>query len=356
MKPGISTFIFFVICIVSTAQQNIQQQACIAFWNVENLYDTINDPAIDDEEFLPESKKTWNSERYYAKLHQLASVISKIGEGSATGMPAILGLAEVENKHVLEDLINQPELNKQKFSIIYHDGPDKRGVDVGLLYQPAFFKPAHTVTYQLHIENDSSFATREQLVVSGKFYNENIAVIVAHWPSRRGGAEESAFKRAAAADLGKHIIDSILQSDPAVKIIYMGDLNDNPNDNSVQNHLKAGKEHANTAQLYNPMLAIFESGKGTLEYNKEWFLFDQTILSSNWFTSSNTSITFAAAFIYSRPDLFEQEGKYKGTPFRTYAGTKYLGGFSDHLPVYFLVDVPAKKAGSKKCRKKKAGH
>lgn len=349
---GLASFGFVPLFV--QAQQpktSVSGTVSIAFWNVENLYDTINDPLKDDEEFLPNGKNMWNTEKYYQKLKNLSSVIAKLGDPLLKQAPAIIGLAEIENKTVLQDLVKQDLLKKNNYQIIHYDGPDKRGVDVALLYNPEYFKLFATKRYTLTLKNDTSFATREQLVVSGKLMGEEIYFIVAHWPSRRGGAESN-DKRIEAANLGRRIVDSLFKINTQASIIYMGDLNDDPKDESVSKVMNCATDRNSIqkGQLFNPMFAMHQGETGTLSYKQAWNLFDQTLLSAP-LLNSQSKIRFVQSFIFNDEMVREQEGKFKGEPFRTYAGSKYLGGYSDHFAVYTILTITQK---SKQINQKKA--
>ncbi len=335
----IQAFIFFIFIgiISSPAQQNERKQkaVCIAFYNVENLFDTIDDPFTDDEEFLPEGVNQWNSSKYLLKLNHLAEVISHIGDDYVNGGPAILGLSEIENRRVLEDLIKMPELSKQGYAIVHFDSPDNRGVDVALLYKYHIFKVSSARTFPLKMPNRPDFDTRVQLVVSGTIDGEMLHFIVNHWPSRFQGPEY----RAAAASLTRRLVDSLQNLYPQAKVIVMGDLNDDPTDPSVSIILnaKGEKKEVHPGDLYNPMWKLFKNGVGSLAYRDNWNLFDQIILTYPLINQENNGFKFYTARVFNKKFLFNKEGQYKGYPFRTFAGGAYQGGYSDHLPVYVIL-------------------
>jgi hypothetical protein len=312
--------------------------AYVGFWNVENLYDTIDDPNKNDEEFLPSGPNKWNSERYFIKLDRLAQVISEMGERSPDG-PVVLGLAEIENISVLKDLALRPAIKSRNYIPILVDGPDRRGVDVALMYQPKYFKPVQTKSYTLKIAGDSAFASRDQLVVSGDLLGERFHFIVAHWPSRRGGEKRSRPLRIAAAHLGRKILDSIMTAEPGAKIIYMGDLNDDPINESVKSAIQGMASTVDTTgtAMFNPMFEMHAKGQGSLAYNDIWNLFDQTLVSPELLKKDYTSFRYSGAKVFDKPYLHQQEGKFKGYPWRTYVGSTYMGGYADHFPVYVLL-------------------
>jgi len=312
--------------------------ACIGFYNVENLYDTINQPN-NDEEFLPESPKKWNTEKYFKKLENLSTVISQLGIDATPDGLSILGLAEVENRGVLEDLVKTEKLKNRNYQIVHYDGPDKRGVDVALLYNPKHFIVENSVSYTLKIPGKEDFFTRDQLLVSGRLAGEKIHIIVCHWPSRRGGEKRSRPLREAAADLTRHIADSIFKIEPLAKIIIMGDLNDDPTNSSVKKHIKTvAKTHEVREDLFfNPMEELYNKGIGTLAWRDSWNLFDQIILSYSLTKCHYETFCYYGAKVFNKPFVRQEEGNFKGYPFRTFAGGTYTGGYSDHFAVYVIL-------------------
>jgi len=314
---------------------------CIGFYNLENLFDTISDPdttKILQEEFTPKGKSGWTSARYHEKLNHMSKVISELGLEATPDGVAMLGVAEVENRTVLEDLLKTDALKNRNYEIVHYDSPDRRGIDVGFIYNPAYFKVTSSKSISLR-SIDTTFYTRDQLLVNGYLNGELIHIIVAHWPSRSGGEKKSKPRREAAANLGRIIIDSILAIEPNAKIFYMGDLNDDPTDSSVKNHLKtvAQKEETPKEVLFNPFESYFKKGIGTLAYNDAWNLFDQIMVSSALTGLDYSSYQFYKATIFSKPYLINDSGQYKGYPHRTFAGGAYVGGYSDHFPVYLLL-------------------
>jgi len=328
-------FINLVFSVQGLAQKGMLQPIAIAFYNLENLYDTINDPNVDDEEFLPQSPLKWTNTRYRHKLVNQARVIASIGNEETGSGPAIIGLAEVENRQVLEDLIHTPPLDKSGYAIIHFDSPDQRGIDVALLYNPRLFKPLSTTSNRLKVSFDSAFRTRDQLVVTGKLAGKTLSVIVNHWPSRRSKTEY----RAAAARLTKHLCDSLMQHFEKASIVVMGDLNDDPADSSVSKVLgaRASVDELGSRDLYNPMWQLLTTGTGSLQYRGVWNLFDQIIVSEAMVNPVGPSWKFLKAGVFKADYMFEQQGKYAGCPLRTFAGKNYLGGYSDHLPAYIIL-------------------
>jgi predicted extracellular nuclease len=342
LLPFLLVFVFF-IPDQAVSQGGKGKLITVGFYNLENLYDTIDDPATDDQEFTPAGSGKWNSERYRIKLQHLAEAIRLVGSDSLPGDPVIMGLAEVENKQVVEDLISTPQLKGVGYKIIHYDSPDKRGIDVALIYRPAIFKVTGSKTVPLRIEGKPDFFTRDILVVSGSLEHQPMVILVNHWPSRSKGEKESEPLRNAAADLCRSVVDSIKKLQPEAGIIIMGDFNDDPVNESLMNHLATKVQQAGlkTGDLYNPMWAMFENDGGTLAYKGKWNLFDQIIVSVSLVEKKKKRYSFYKAGVVKNNLLLEQDGDYAGYPFRTYAGSKYLGGFSDHLPVYiYLVRNP----------------
>ena len=314
----------------------------IAFYNLENLFDYENDSITFDDDRTPEGKDHWTKETYEAKLMNMAKVISEIGEDITSTSPALIGVSEIENRRVLEDLLNQETLVNKDYGIVHFDSPDRRGIDVALLYQKKLFTPTNYKAYELIIYDDQDRSkriyTRDQLLVSGMLDGEKINVIVNHWPSRSGGEERSRPKRIKAAELNKHIIDSLFSEDPYAKIITMGDLNDDPVSPSIKDVLKTKgtRENMKLKELYNPMEDMYKKGMGTLAYRDAWNLFDQIIISAELTKKDYTSYRFYKAGIFNKNYLATPRGQYKGYPFRSFVNG-YTGGYSDHFPVYIYL-------------------
>ena len=315
----------------------------IAFYNLENLFDFEDDPVTFDDDRTPDGKDHWTEKLYTAKLKNMAKVISEIGADVTGDTPTIIGVCEIENRRVLEDLVNQEPLLKKEYGIIHFDSPDRRGIDVALLYQKKLFTPTHYKAFPLFIyaENDMTkrIYTRDQLLVSGMLDGEKINLLVNHWPSRSGGEARSRPKRIKAAQLNKNIIDSLFVDNPYAKIITMGDLNDDPTNPSVKEHLKTVESAKNVQlkQLYNPMEAMFKKGLGTLAWRDSWNLFDQIIISTELLKTDYSSYRFYQAGIYNKSYLANPRGRYKGYPYRSFGNGTFTGGYSDHFPVYLYL-------------------
>lgn len=314
----------------------------IAFYNLENLFDTENDPDKFDEASPIMEIKANREEIYKKKVHNMARVIADIGSDVTNNSPAIIGVSEVENIKVMEDVVNDPLLLKKDYGIVHYDSPDARGIDVGLLYQKSLFTPTTTSKHELKIYDDLTrkrVYTRDQLLVTGKLDGEMIHVIVNHWPSRRGGEARSRPKRVAAAKLNKRIIDSLQSIDPYAKIFILGDLNDDPTNASVKEVLKAKSDMKDVELkgIYNPMENLAKKGLGSNAYRDAWSLFDQIMFTKPLLERDFSSFRFYKAGIYNKQYLTNKKGRYKGYPKRSFADGNFTDGFSDHFPVYVYV-------------------
>lgn len=314
--------------------------ACIAFYNLENLFDTLDSPDTDDLEFTPKGSNLYNSKVYWDKQQRLAKVISEIGTEYTPDGAAILGVSEIENIVVLEDLVRQPALAQRGYKIIHQDSRDGRGVDVALLYQSKYFTPEQVFYYPLMTSeaNEETKYSRDILFASGKLNGDPIIISVNHWPSRRGGEQTTAHLRNAAAAYNRHYLDSMATHHQITKSMVMGDLNDDPVNISVRKYLRSEKstDGLGPNDMYNPFEAFYKKGLGTTAYKDAWSLFDQIILSSQLATST-TGYRYHKAGVFNPPYLTQKSGDFKGYPQRTYANGVYAGGYSDHFPVYVLL-------------------
>lgn len=315
----------------------------VAFYNLENLFDTINNNGKYDLEFSPEGAKKWDSEKYHAKLNNMAQAIASLATEVTPLGPAIIGVSEIENRSVLDDLVKNEQIKEWQLQVIHHDSPDRRGIDVGLLYNPYYFEPLHVTNHTLVIDGDSTFRTRDQMCVTGLLSGEKVSVIVNHWPSRLGGEQRSSHLREAAAALSKHIADSVWNVDPNQAVIIMGDLNDDPFNKSCSKILGAKKERKKVDEhgFFNPFWKTLDKGIGSLAYRGVWNLFDQIIISGNTLGGKQTGLNYLSHRVHNKDFLTQQDGKYRGYPLRTFSGVKFLNGYSDHYPtiVYFLKEI-----------------
>lgn len=313
----------------------------IGFYNLENLFDTINDPSLrNNDEFTPTGTNKWGTMKYNAKLKNMSYAISKIGVTKYTpdGV-AILGVSEIENRSVLEDLVKQPSIVDRNLQIIHHDGPDRRGVDCALLYNPKYFTVTSWKSIPFKIADRPTFRSRDQLLVTGILAGEEIHILVNHWPSRYGGEVSSRPLRVAAAELSKSIADSLLAINPDAKIVIMGDLNDDPTNVSCAKILNAKRNITEVEKggLYNTMWPIFAKGNGSLGYQDTWCLYDQIIISYDWLGKDYSTLKFVKPEVFNKDFLTEQAGKRKGYPMRTHASGVWRNGYSDHYPTLIYV-------------------
>ncbi|WP_424492574.1 endonuclease/exonuclease/phosphatase family protein [Salinimicrobium sp. GXAS 041] len=344
MKPcqtcGVFLLLFlFKLSVFSQEKKDFQIQT-IAFYNLENLYDTEDDPVTYDDDRTPQGKDNWTEEIYRDKLQKMAFAIRNIGSNMVRNPPVLLGVCEVENRKVLEDLINEPHLKDFNYGIVHYDSPDRRGIDVALLYLKNAFSPLHSKAHELFIfEDGKRVYTRDQLVVTGLLEGEEIHLIVNHWPSRSGGTAASSPKRIEAAKLNLKIIDSLQRKDPYAKIISMGDFNDDPTDKSLKKTLRAKMSigDVNLKEMYNPMAAIFSRGIGSSAYRDGWNLFDQILISQPFLKDDYETYRFFKAGVGNATYLTTSTGQYKGYPFRSFGYGGYTGGYSDHFPVYIYL-------------------
>ena len=331
----LSLLFFFNLCF--SQEKEKFQVALVGFYNLENLYDTINQDYVDDQEFTPEGTRRYTGQIYWDKLSKLDRVLSDLGTDHSIDGPAILGVAEIENRSVLRDLCRQEGLKSRNYQIVHYDSKDARGVDVGLLYNPKYFKVLKSEKIFVDLSEFGDGKTRDILYVKGLFLGEELHVMVGHWPSRRGGEEASMARRCKAAQVMRQKSDSVFMENPNANIIAMGDLNDDPVSPSLTDCLKARgtKEEAKDGVFFNPFMDYFNKGIGTLAYNDAWNLFDQIVISPG-LVDPNSNLRYSGGFIFSRKYMVSQDGPYRGYPFRTYSGDIYSGGYSDHFPTYLV--------------------
>ena len=316
----------------------------VAFYNLENLFDTINDTSKNDEASPIMELNTNRSKVYWDKIDKLAEVISQLGEEKAKTGPAILGVSEIENKQVLEDLVNSERLKKMRYGIIHFDSPDKRGIDVALLYQQRYFKPVHyeAVNPNIFSENKKVY-TRDILRVSGYLDDELVHVIVNHWPSRRGGEAKSSPLREKAAYKVTQIIEKIREEDKNAKVMIMGDFNDDPMNKSFKDVLKTKSEEEDVKKgdIYNPYESMFAKGLNTTAYRDNLSLFDQILFTSPLLNKKGrkdfSTYKMFKSGIFNKRFMVQNKGRYKGYPFRSFSNGQYTGGYSDHYPVYIYL-------------------
>lgn len=334
--------VYFSFSCFSQSKEKQYKIKTIAFYNLENLFDTINDVTKNDEASPIMQLKANRGKVYLDKINKLASVIARIGEEKTKTSPTIIGVCEVENRSVLEDLINTTYLREKKYGIIHYNSPDKRGIDVALLYQKKFFKPVFHKNYNPKLyKNNKKVHTRDQLLVSGYLDDELIHVIVNHWPSKRGGISSIPLREKAAYQNTK-IITQIREKHPEAKIFIMGDFNDNPIERSFKKVLKtkATKKNINKGDIYNPYELFFKKGLNTGVHRDKINLFDQILVSSSLVEKGDNNFSefkMYQAHIFNKRFLMNKKGKYKGYPKRSFSYGTYTGGYSDHFPVFMYL-------------------
>lgn len=339
--------LFLVGTIVAQAQEKRYNVYAVGFYNLENLFDTQHDEGKNDYEYLPDGHNRWTEMKYQHKLKNMSRVLSEMGTDLLPNIGcSVIGVSEVENANCLRDLCDQEPLKKRNFQFVHIEGPDKRGVDCALLYNPKFFKvrDVKLVPYVYDLEKDKDRATRGFLTVSGTLADEHVTIIVCHWPSR--GA--SSHYRELAGRQVRVVKDSLVNDDPDVKVFVMGDMNDDPTDKSMTVELgcKAEINEVGPGNMYNPWYnTLVKKGTGTLMFQGSWNLFDQIVMTPNLLAQKGkadySTLKFRKNEIFRRDYLFQKEGRYKGNTLRTHAGGVWLDGYSDHLPtlVYLMKEA-----------------
>lgn len=333
--------LFSNICLDTIGQESKRNFKIhtVAFYNLENLFDTINDINKNDEASPIMEIKFNRSKIYKKKVSNMARVISQIGLEVTKRPPSIVGICEVENRKVVEDLIADEKLNSHNYGIVHYDSPDNRGIDVGMIYNKDVFSVKNSNSHEVYITDNNSSKrrnTRDQLVVSGHLDGELMHFIVNHWPSR--GADET--KRIAAAEVNNSIIDSLRGKYENPKIITMGDFNDDPFDKSIKKILGAKKDMNDMTDedLYNPFETILvDEGVGSNAYRDKWQLFDQIILSKPFLKKNYKDYQLYKAGVFNKSFLINKKGKFKGYPYRSFSYGTFTGGYSDHLPPYIYL-------------------
>ncbi len=314
-------------------RKSTAQLYTIAFYNLENLFDTENNEHTLDDDFTPTGFKQWTIERYESKCKKLARTILDIGKQENKHPPVLVGISEVENQHVIRDLTTTKPLDTLHYRYVHYESPDERGIDTALLYNPKYFKVISSEALPLIVDNlnGDRDTTRDVLYVKGALNNEIVHVFVNHWPSRRDGGDVTEYKRLVAAKLIKDKMKEIGAIEAHPNFLVMGDFNDDPTSKSIQRLLQ-------DTTLYNPMERLhLPKQRGSANYKNTWSLFDQILISHNFLNFEKGTHSFSKADIFDNAFLREKSGKYKGNPHRTYAGRKYLGGYSDHFPVYVIL-------------------
>lgn len=341
-RKSILVFLFFAISLTVYAQTKPYK---IVFYNLENFFDTVNDPEVLDDEFTPEGPKKWTQDKYDKKLHNMERVFFDIAAINKD-YPVVIGVSEVENRNVLEDIVAAPKLASANYRIVHHDSPEARGVDVAFFYRADVFKLEGEKAIRTIIPSLPNFKTRDILTMWGKIDGEDFLFMVGHWPSRLGGKEASEYKRIAVGEQMRSIADSVKQIRPDVKVVLMGDFNDDPTDPSITQGLgaKLKVKELQKGDYYAPYASMLKAGYGTLAYGDAWNIFDNIVVTENLVNDTTDKLKIQKApgskfygNIFKRHYMVQKEGQYKGYPLRTYVGNNFQGGYSDHFPVYIYI-------------------
>lgn len=341
MKTPLLLFVLVLVCAVGNAQEKKYKVGIVASYNLQNLFDTIDDPKKNDDDYTPNGVNHYTGIEYREKVKRLADVLEEIGTDISPDGFSLMAVEEVENAKVLQDLINQPVLAGRHLRIVHFDGPDERGLDPALIYNPKYFTIKHSEPLFVRLVNGDGTPhyTRDVLWVNGLYNGEMIHLFINHWPSRMDGENAGSGARAAAAAVCKRVIDSLMHITPLTKVIVMGDLNDDPVALSVTKVLGARSDMSKLVpgELYNPWVDLYSNELGTVYYNESWGLFDQMLFSTAFLNKSQKGFYFHAVHIFNKPYLLNKSGKLKGFPMGNYEGNIFVGGYSDHLPTYGIL-------------------
>ena len=344
------------LLLPATAFAQRDRSYVIGFYNLENLFDTYHDEGKNDYEYLPDGANQWTEVKYEKKLHNMASVIRAMHDDNKV-WHAVLGVSEIENRHVLEDLVSMPEIAEADFQIVHYDGPDRRGVDVALFYRPSVFKVLESksipytfegseVEFEMTPEEQADFRTRDILMVRGLLGGEMFAFFVAHLPSRNGG--KGGDLRSRGGEIMYRESMRLMEQYPGIKIVAMGDMNDNPTDPSMAYYMRGKEkiEEVGETDFFSPFLSMLKAGYGSLAYQGEWNIYDILVVNSNLAHPAKGTLGIIPIVknrfygrVFHKPFMTQQEGQYKGTPFRTSSGGAFIGGYSDHYPTYIVVST-----------------
>lgn len=352
-------FTAFIACLLLSNAlanaQNAKQNYVIGFYNLENLFDIYDDPAKNDEQFLPDGSNKWTEAKYNHKLKNMAHVIAEMARANGR-WHTILGISEIENRLVIEDLLNQEEMKASNYQIVHYDGPDRRGVDVALLYNPKQFKLLDSqslpyvfikggqLEYSLNSKEQDNFRTRDILMVRGTIDGEMFAFFVTHLPSRVGG--KGADLRSGGAMIIYQYARALMRQYKGIKIVVMGDMNDDPTDDSMAKWLHGKEKIADMKEndFFNPYWSMLKAGFGSLCYQGVWSIYDQELVNYNLANAPEGTLKIQPigrngyyGYIFKRPFMTTQKGQYKGYPFRTFSGGAFIGGYSDHYPTFIVV-------------------
>lgn len=354
MKRSFIVAALLILMSLSASAQKTQQNYVIGFYNLENLFDIYDDPVKNDNEFLPEGKNKWTQAKYEKKLHNMAKVIRSMADNNKR-WHTILGISEIENRLVIEDLVSQPEIADANYEIVHYDSPDRRGVDVALLYKPDQFTylDSESIPFDFNSDIDFSdtdtsyFKTRDILMVHGLIAGEHFAFYVAHLPSRVGG--KGGNLRSRGAEIIYNHSREMEAKYPGIKIVAMGDMNDNPTDDSMAKYLHGQErlENVTPTEFYSPYISMLKAGYGSLCYQGVWSIYDLELVNYNLAHAPNGGLKIQPVtknhgkeyygVVFKRPWMTTQKGQYKGYPFRTFSNGAFVGGYSDHYPTYIVI-------------------
>lgn len=357
MKKILNVILLIVLTAsLLSAQTDRSRKIFVAgFYNLENLFDTYDDPAKNDAEFLPDGANQWTEVKYQKKLHNMATVIKSMAQTNGR-FHTLLGVSEVENRLVLEDLVSQPEIAAANYQIVHYDGPDMRGVDVALLYRPDNFEfidsesipfdfNSSRIEFAMDGPDRVNFKTRDILMVHGLLDGEEFAVYVAHLPSRIGG--KGWDLRSRGAEIIYEHACMMMEKHPGIKIIVMGDMNDNPTDRSMTEfmHGKENPQDVGKSDFFSPFLSMLKAGYGSLAYQGTWNIYDIIMVNEALLNAPDGGLKIRPVgkkgfygVVYKKQFMITQTGQYKGTPFRTFSNGSFIGGYSDHFPTYIVLE------------------
>lgn len=350
-------FVMLSFSASGALRKNSKRNYVIGFYNLENLFDTYHDEGKRDDDFLPDGKNKWTETKYNKKIHNMARVIKAMAKDNGA-YHTILGVSEVENRHVLEDLVNEPQIADANYQIVHYDGPDRRGVDVALFYKPEQFTlldsesipfdfNSTNIEFNMDKEGQEHFKTRDILMARGLIDGEMFAIYVAHLPSRIGGKGQDL--RARGAEIIYEHSMKLQNKYPKINIVVMGDMNDDATDPSMTEYLhgRVTIKEVSEVDFFSPFMSMLKAGYGTLAYRGNWNLFDCILVNHNLVNGEDDSLQIMPIVkkkkqkfygrVFNKPFMVVQKGRFKGQPFRTFSGGAFINGYSDHYPTYIVV-------------------
>ncbi len=357
MKRIVTILLALTVFIAGAhAQKKGERTYVVGFYNLENLFDIYDDPVKNDGEFLPEGKNKWTEVKYLKKVSNMAKVIKSMAKDNGR-YHTLLGVSEIENRLVLEDLVMDPQIAEANYQIVHYDGPDRRGVDVALLYKPEQFTylDSESIPYDFNSpridfimskDEQEYFKTRDVLMVHGLIDGEHVAVYVAHLPSRAGDKKGSNQLRDRGGEIMYDHAMMMQEKYPGIKIICMGDMNDNPTDPSMAEYLhgKEKIEDVTDEDFFSPFISMLKAGYGSLAYRGVWSIYDLLLVNNALANAPEGTLRIAQlgkkgyyGHVYKKPFMTNQKGQYKDTPFRTFSNGAFIGGYSDHYPTYIVI-------------------